>query len=63
MRGEVVQDLSDYYSKLFSDHPDFQPLREDYAIKENPVPDASRRQQPFSIFLLVHLGNSDQSAG
>ena len=49
-RGKVIEQLSNYYSKLFSDDAEFQPLREQYALKENPIPNPDRRQKMAAFF-------------
>lgn len=49
-RLEAIRQTADYYSKLFSDHPDFSSTRESYAMKENTLPDASRREKLATFF-------------
>ncbi|GHF79039.1 nitric-oxide reductase large subunit [Thalassotalea marina] len=44
-RHKVILEQQDYYQKLFSDHPDFEKLRESYAIKNNPVNTEEHRRQ------------------
>src|SRR5690606_21911090 len=43
-RAEAIGNVLGHYQALFSDDADLQPLREQYAIHENPVPEASRRE-------------------
>lgn len=50
LRIEAIRQTADYYSKLFSDHPDFRATRENYAMKENTLPDASRRERLANFF-------------
>ncbi|WP_138380701.1 nitric-oxide reductase large subunit [Luteithermobacter gelatinilyticus] len=50
IRADAVQDLTAYYARLFGADPEFQSLREQYALKENPVPDAGRRERLAAFF-------------
>ncbi len=43
-RAAAIRAVTAHYDALFSDDPAMQRLREQYAIQENPVPDAARRQ-------------------
>tara|TARA_B100000745_G_scaffold89947_1_gene56518 strand:+ start:418 stop:2700 length:2283 start_codon:yes stop_codon:yes gene_type:complete len=43
-RFEAIQQTAAYYSALFSDAPELQGTRESYAMKENTLPDAKRRE-------------------
>ncbi|MDX1456683.1 MAG: cbb3-type cytochrome c oxidase subunit I, partial [Marinobacter sp.] len=49
-RVEAIQDTAVYYSDLFSNDPALQPTRENYAMKENTLPDAERRQRLTEFF-------------
>ncbi len=49
-RAEVVHTLQNYYSNLFGDNPDFQPIRENYAMKENTISTAENRQKLSAFF-------------
>lgn len=49
-RAEVITSLTAYYSKLFGDDPDFQPLREQYAMKEGTIASEENRNT-LSAFL------------
>nr|WP_153765881.1 nitric-oxide reductase large subunit [Endozoicomonas sp. OPT23] len=49
-RVQAVEWLADYYGKVFGDDPAFQPVREDYAMKESTVATAEHREL-LSAFL------------
>ncbi|WP_341503557.1 nitric-oxide reductase large subunit [Gallaecimonas sp. GXIMD4217] len=49
-RARAFAELVDYYDRLFSDDPAMQPVREDYAIKENPIPNQEHRQAMAGFF-------------
>ncbi|WP_461535999.1 nitric-oxide reductase large subunit [Spongorhabdus nitratireducens] len=49
-RVEAVQWLISYYDKVFGDDPAFQPVREDYAMKEGTIATAEHRKL-LSAFL------------
>ena len=49
-RAEAMRQLRAHYNALFSDDPALESLREQYAIANNPVPDASRRHQIAAYF-------------
>ncbi|QUM82283.1 nitric-oxide reductase large subunit [Moritella sp. 5] len=49
-RAEVISTLQNYYSNLFGDNPDFQPIREDYAMKENTISSAEHRRKLSAFF-------------
>ncbi len=42
-RESVLANLQLHYSRVFGDYPGYQPLREQYAIKENAIPSAKNR--------------------
>ncbi len=42
-RETVLTELQQHYSRVFGDYPDYQPLREQYALKENAIPSAQNR--------------------
>jgi nitric oxide reductase subunit B len=44
-RAAAIREVAAHYDALFSADPALQPLREAYAIRENPVPDAEHRRQ------------------
>ena len=49
-RAIAIMQTAAHYAKLFSDHPDYAQLREDYAIRNNPVEDPSRREALGAFF-------------
>lgn len=49
-RTEAIAETADYYSRLFSDAPELQSTRENYAMKENTLPSAERRERMTEFF-------------
>tara|TARA_R110000851_G_scaffold94541_1_gene205408 strand:- start:32700 stop:34991 length:2292 start_codon:yes stop_codon:yes gene_type:complete len=49
-RAAAIAQTSDYYSRLFSDAPELQSTRENYAMKENTLPSAERRGEMTEFF-------------
>jgi nitric oxide reductase subunit B len=50
-RAEAIREVAAHYETLFGDDPSLTPLREQYALHENAIPDAdSRRQLAGFIF-------------
>ncbi|MDX1558505.1 MAG: nitric-oxide reductase large subunit [Marinobacter sp.] len=49
-RTTAIAETADYYSRLFSDAPELQSTRENYAMKENTLPSAERREQMTEFF-------------
>ncbi|SFR56118.1 nitric oxide reductase, NorZ apoprotein [Marinobacter daqiaonensis] len=49
-RALAIAETADYYSRLFSDDPQLQPTRENYAMKENTLPSAERRERMTEFF-------------
>jgi nitric oxide reductase subunit B len=49
-RAQAIALTADYYSRLFSDAPELQPTRSNYAMKENTLPSAERREQMTQFF-------------
>lgn len=49
-RLNAIRATADYYDKLFGNDPAFQPLREAYAMKENTLPDADKREKLNAFF-------------
>ncbi len=49
-RVEAIAKTADYYSRLFSDAPELQSTRENYAMKENTLPSAERRERMTEFF-------------
>ncbi|TPW24381.1 nitric-oxide reductase large subunit [Marinobacter nauticus] len=49
-RARAIAETADYYSRLFSDAPELQATRSNYAMKENTLPSAERRQRMTEFF-------------
>ncbi|MGM0766551.1 MAG: nitric-oxide reductase large subunit [Pseudomonadota bacterium] len=49
-RTAAIAETADYYSRLFSDAPELQSTRSNYAMKENTLPSAQRREQMTEFF-------------
>jgi nitric oxide reductase subunit B len=49
-RAQAIAQTAAYYDKLFSDAPELQKSREHFAMKENTLPSAERRQQLTQFF-------------
>ncbi|AZZ90181.1 nitric-oxide reductase large subunit [Hahella sp. KA22] len=49
-RAQAMADIADYYSRLFGDAAELQGTRESYAMKENTLPDAQRREKLAAFF-------------
>ncbi|MBL3555402.1 MULTISPECIES: nitric-oxide reductase large subunit [Marinobacter] len=49
-RTAAIAETADYYSRLFSNAPELQSTRENYAMKENTLPSAERREQMTEFF-------------
>ncbi|MGE8499826.1 MAG: nitric-oxide reductase large subunit [Pseudomonas sp.] len=49
-RVAAVRETAAYYDALFGNDPALQPSRKSYAMKENTLPDASRREQMTYFF-------------
>ena len=62
-RAEITESLSYYYQQLFSDNPEFQHLREQYAIRENPLEDAHHRRQLTAFLFWTTWATSTQRPG
>ncbi|WP_375749326.1 nitric-oxide reductase large subunit [Vibrio sp. HN007] len=50
MRSEAIKQLQSYYTNLFGDNPEFQPTREDYAMKENTIALEENRDKLSAFF-------------
>jgi nitric oxide reductase subunit B len=51
LRAQAIAEVASHYETLFGDAPSLTPLREQYALHENAIPDAgSRRQLAAFIF-------------
>ncbi|MBK81481.1 MAG: nitric oxide reductase large subunit [Gammaproteobacteria bacterium] len=49
-RAAAIRTTARHYADLFGGHPDFSVLREQYAMAENPVPNAAYREQLAAFF-------------
>lgn len=49
-RVQAIAQTADYYQRLFSDAPELQKTRENYAMKENTLPDLERRERMAEFF-------------
>ncbi|MEP1217093.1 MAG: nitric-oxide reductase large subunit [Marinobacter sp.] len=49
-RTAAIAETADYYSRLFSDAPELQSTRSNYAMKENTLPSAERRERMTEFF-------------
>ena len=49
-RAQAMAGAADYYSRLFSDDPEFQGTRQSYAMKEDTLPSAERRERMTEFF-------------
>ncbi|MDK9556758.1 nitric-oxide reductase large subunit [Marinobacter sp. M216] len=49
-RTQAIAETADYYSRLFSDAPELRSTRENYAMKENTLPSAERRERMTEFF-------------
>jgi len=49
-RAAAIAAVADHYTRLFSDDASLATLRSQYAIRENPIPDAAHRQAMTAFF-------------
>jgi len=49
-RAQAIALTADHYQRLFSDAPELQKTRENYAMKENTLPDPERRERMAEFF-------------
>lgn len=49
-RAQAIKNVDAYYTRLFSDDKSLESLREDYAIKSNPIPDDEKRKMLNAFF-------------
>lgn len=50
VRARAIAQVAAHYDRVFSDHPAATELREAYALRENPVPDAEHRRLMAGFF-------------
>ena len=55
-RAAAIREVQAHYTALLSDDPALDSLREDYAIANNPVPDAGRRNQISAFYWWTSWG-------
>ncbi|MGH8085363.1 MAG: nitric-oxide reductase large subunit [Lysobacter sp.] len=49
-RAQAISQVAEHYTSVFSDDPATAELREAYALRENPVPDAEHRRMMTAFF-------------
>lgn len=49
-RAQAIAQTADHYQKLYGDAPELRSLRDNYAMKENTLPDAKRREDLTKFF-------------
>ncbi|OZG74785.1 nitric oxide reductase large subunit [Hahella sp. CCB-MM4] len=62
-RAQAIQATADYYSRLFSDAPELHGTRESYAMKENTLPSAERREDLTAFFFWTSWAASTERPG
>ena len=55
-RAQAIAEVKAHYTALLSDDPALESLREDYALANNPVPDAGRRDQIAAFYWWTSWG-------
>lgn len=63
MRAEAMAQTADYYSRLFGNALELQPTRENYAMKENTLPSAERREKLTQFFFWTAWAASTERPG
>lgn len=49
-RAEAIRQTADYYQRLFADAPEFDKLRDNYALTPNAIPDPDRRSRLAAFY-------------
>ena len=62
-RAAAIRQVKAHYTALLGDDPALSSLREDYAIAENPVPDAGRRDQIAAFYWWTSWGAGTNRPG
>ncbi len=62
-RARAIAQTARYYDQLFSDAPDFQKSREHFAMKENTLPSAERRERMTEFFFWTAWAASTNRPG
>jgi len=62
-RAKAIEQTAEYYSRLFGNDPEFQSTRSNYAMKENTLPSAERREQMAAFFFWTAWAAATQRPG
>lgn len=62
-RIRAIRETADYYSRLFSDAPELRTTREHYAMKEDTLPNAERRERLTEFFFWTAWAASTDRPG
>lgn len=62
-RIRAIRETADYYSRLFSDAPELRTTREHYAMKEDTLPSAERRERLTEFFFWTAWAASTDRPG
>jgi nitric oxide reductase subunit B len=63
-RVKAITQTADYYQRLFSDAPELRSTRNNYAMKENTLPDAERRERMTEFFFwTAWVASTERTAG
>ena len=62
-RARAIAQTASYYDRLFGDHPELQGTRESYAMKENTLPSAERRDKLAAFFFWTAWAASTERPG
>jgi nitric oxide reductase subunit B len=62
-RAEAIRVTAAYYDRLFGNDPAMQPTRENYAMKENTLPDPDRRARMAEFFFWTAWAASTERPG
>ncbi|MCF8388124.1 MAG: nitric-oxide reductase large subunit [Bacteroidales bacterium] len=63
IRAEAIRHNMDYYERLFTDDPEFDQLRNDYAMKTNTINDPERMDQMNAFFFWASWATVTQRPG
>ncbi|MAM00251.1 MAG: nitric oxide reductase large subunit [Alteromonadaceae bacterium] len=63
MRAEAMAQTAEYYARLFGNDLELQPTRENYAMKENTLPSAERREKLTQFFFWTAWAASTERPG
>ncbi|WP_020410830.1 nitric-oxide reductase large subunit [Hahella ganghwensis] len=62
-RVKAIQATADYYARLFGNAPELRGIRESYAMKENTLPSAERREELATFFFWTAWAASTERPG